>query len=102
MTLLGFSIALKFARKHRDAQKWLTEWATAVRVADWSNLADVHKVYPHADGVKLKSKVVVTVFNVKGNEYRLLTAIDYELRSVLVLDVLTHGDYSRELWTDRL
>jgi mRNA interferase HigB len=49
----------------------------------------------------LKSAFVVTVFNVKGNTYRLLTSIDYDAAIVEVLDVLTHAEYDKALWKDR-
>ena len=67
----------------------------------WHSLEDVRKAYPSADGVKLKSRLVVTVFNVKGNEYRLLTSIDYDAGIVEALDVLTHAEYDKESWKDR-
>lgn len=51
-----------------------------------------------ADGVKLKSGLVVTIFNVKGNEYRLLTSIDYAGGIVEVLEVPTHAEYDKNLW----
>ena len=40
----------------------------------------------------------MTVFNVKGNEYRLLTVIGYAARRVVVIDVLTHAEYDSEKW----
>ena len=39
-----------------------------------------------------------TVFNVKGNKYRLVTLIDYAERVVVVRDVLTHAAYSKGKW----
>lgn len=101
MKLIGFTVAAKFARKHRDAADWLNRWAETVETAEWTSIADVRVDFPHADGVKLRSGIVVTVFNVKGNEYRLLTYIDYPAQTVLVLDVMTHAEYSRGAWKDR-
>jgi mRNA interferase HigB len=57
--------------------------------------------YPSADGVKLGSAIVVTVFNVKGNEYRLLTHVNYDQQAVLVLELLTHAEYDKDLWKIR-
>jgi len=76
-------------------------WAATVESMVWHSLEDVRKAYPSADGVKLKSRLVVTVFNVKGNEYRLLTSIDYDAGIVEALDVLTHAEYDKESWKDR-
>jgi hypothetical protein len=45
---------------------------------------------------------VVTVFNVKGNTYRLLTRIAYPQQIVFVLDLLTHAEYDKNAWKDRL
>ncbi len=76
-------------------------WAATVECVDWQNLDDVRKSYPAADGVKLRSKIVVTVFNVKGNEYRLLNSIDYDAQITEVLDVLTHAECDKAVWKHR-
>ena len=71
----------------------------------WTNLMEVRKVYPSADGVPIgsgQSKMIVTIFNVRGNEYRLLTMIDYRRQQVSVVGVLTHAEYSKEHWKNRL
>jgi mRNA interferase HigB len=96
--LLNATALDRFARRHRDAQAWLAHWRAAVESAHWKSLADVRLAYAAADGVRLKGQVVVTVFNVKGNEYRLLTSIHYTRQTVLVLEVLTHAEYSRGAW----
>ncbi|HZZ42953.1 MAG TPA: type II toxin-antitoxin system HigB family toxin [Tepidisphaeraceae bacterium] len=90
----------KFARKHRDAASWLSIWAINVRGAAWRSLIDVRKSYPSADGVKLRSGFVITIFNVKGNEYRLLSHIDYVLLTVTVIECLTHDEYDEGRWKD--
>jgi mRNA interferase HigB len=78
-------------------------WPTKGTAEDaaWESIEDLRLDYPSADGVKLKSEIVVTVFNVKGNEYRLLTQGSYENQAVLALELLTHAESDKELWKDR-
>ena len=98
MDLVNLTAIDRFAKKHRDAAKWLANWVDIAKTAAWQNIQDVRRQFPSADGVTLKSRVVVTVFNVKGNEYRLLTVIGYAARRVVVIDVLTHAEYDSEKW----
>ena len=98
MELVNVGVLDRFARKHRDAAKWLANWVDVARAASWNSLHDLRKLFPSADGVTLKSGAVVTVFNVKGNEYRLLTVIHYVAGRIVILDVLTHEEYDREKW----
>jgi mRNA interferase HigB len=101
MRLFRLDVLDKFVRKHRDAGKWLAAWRQSVDGADWRNIGDVRRAYPSADGVKLKSQVVVTVFNVKGNEYRLLSYVNYHAQTLVILELLTHADYDKQAWKDR-
>jgi mRNA interferase HigB len=101
MTLVGHDVLLRVGRRNAPLRRWLTVWAATVEDITWRNIDDVRRNYPAADGIKLRSGFVVTVFNVKGNEYRLLTSIDYDAGIVEVLDVLTHAEYDKDLWKDR-
>jgi mRNA interferase HigB len=101
MKLIGQDVLIRATRKHGDARKWIAAWVATVEDAAWQSIDDVRVDYPSADGVKLKSHVVVTIFNVKGNEYRLLTHINFEGQVVQVLDLLTHADYGKERWKER-
>jgi mRNA interferase HigB len=101
MKLIGQRELARFIRRHADAHDWLITWAGTIEAAVWHSIDDLRKDYPSADGVKLKSKNVVTVFNVKGNEYRLLSYVIYPLRTVAALEILTHSDYSKNLWKMR-
>lgn len=105
MKLLNLDALRKFRGRHRDAAAWLDNWAETVEQAEWSSLADVRRSFPSADGVPVKTAgvvIIVTVFNVKGNAYRLLTAVDYAGERVTVIDCLTHAEYDRDAWKDRL
>ena len=101
MTLLGHDVLTRAGRRNSPLRQWLGRWVATVENAVWHSLDDVRSVYPSADGVRLKSNLVVTVFNVKGNEYRLLASIDYDAQIVEALEVLSHAEYDKDLWKDR-
>lgn len=83
---------------HRDAEKPLTTWWKIATRADWSSIQEVRATFPHADAVSLDCGLMVTVFNVGGNKYRLITRIIYEYRRIYVKRVLTHKQYDNENW----
>ncbi len=102
MTLVGRKIIERFARKHRDARQWLAEWIRNVAAATWHGIDDVRRTYPATDGgVRMTSGKLVTVFNVKGNEYRLVADVVYGAQILVVLDLVSHAEYSKDLWKKR-
>jgi mRNA interferase HigB len=84
-----------FWEKHPDAKGPLKSWYLTCRKARWQNLMDVKQVYPHAD---LAGRC--TVFNIKGNHYRLITKIEYRIQRIYVKRVLTHAEYGAGRWKD--
>lgn len=66
--------------------------------AEWKNLQDTRKSYPAADAVEVASGATMTVFNIGGNKYRLITNIWYGGQQIYVKLVLTHAEYSRDRW----
>lgn len=95
-TLRGY--ALRFPKASRSIHGW-TQLTLA---AAWKNLMDTRKTFPHADAVRVRSGRNVTVFNLCGNDFRLITAIHYDRQKVFVLDFLTHAEYSKNTWKIRL
>jgi mRNA interferase HigB len=75
----------------------LDGWYRAAKSAQWKNLEEIRQTYAHADGVPVGDKVY-TVFNVKGNSFRLITEIFYEDQTILVRHVLTHAEYDQGNW----
>jgi mRNA interferase HigB len=80
---------------------WLAQWVAVVAEARWQNIDELRKAYPPADGVRLASGTIVTVFNVKGNEFRLIAWIDYDAQVIEALEVITHAEYNKDLWKAR-
>jgi mRNA interferase HigB len=71
------------------AKTRLEVWHSAVEAADWATPADVRATYGDASILK-NSRVV---FNIAGNQFRLVTRINYPYRVVYVRFVGTHEEY---------
>ena len=84
---------LEAAGQHAGLGVPLDAWYRITKKADWHNLADVRLVFPAADAVE-----GYTVFNIKGNAYRLITEINYRTGRIFLRDVLTHAEYSKGVW----
>ena len=91
-----------YGRRFAKVANALDDWARLAVAAQWQNLVEARKTFPHADQIKVKSGKTVTVFNVCGNDFRLITAIHYDRQKVFILDFLTHAEYSRDFWKKRL
>lgn len=91
MEIIGLSDLVASAAKHADVQKVVNAWIEIVELAQWQSLIDVKNTYSRsADYAKGR-----TIFNLKGNNYRLIVAIDYELQIVVFEALLTHAEYDR-------
>lgn len=55
--------------------------------------------YSHADAVETASGTR-TVFNIKGNDYRLIVGINYRASRIYIKDLLTHAEYDRGRWKE--
>jgi mRNA interferase HigB len=102
MQVIGIDALDRAARKFADTRSNLRAWRQVVTDMSWQSLMAVRETYPHADGVTVACGSVVTVFNICGNKYRLLARIDYRRQILRVIEVLTHADYNKKRWKDRL
>lgn len=81
------------ADRHVELEAPLDVWYRIAKRAAWANLADVRKTFVSADAVGKW-----TVFNIKGNNFRLITEINYRGQRIYIRCVLTHAEYDREKW----
>jgi len=102
MRIITRKAILRFADEHPDAATALDKWYAVTESSRWRSIADVRRVFPHADAVKVASGRIVTVFNVGGNKYRLIAAIHYNRQRLYVLRMLTHAEYDNGKWKDQL
>ena len=69
----------------------LDAWYGEVKAAAWLNSADVKRHYATASIIGADR----IVFNIKGNSYRLVVAVDFEKAIVFIKWIGTHADYDR-------
>ncbi len=102
MRVLNEQTIERFARQHPDSREWLEQWLVVARDAHWHTIQDVKTAYPAADGgVRMPSGAKVTVFDVGGNKYRMITNVIYATETVVILELMTHGEYSKDRWKRR-
>jgi len=102
MRVLNERAIERFARKHPDSREWLKRWLVAARDARWHTIEEIRGAYAAADGgVRVKSGARVTVFDVGGNKYRMITNVIYATETIVVLELLSHAEYSKDRWKSR-
>lgn len=93
MHIISRKKLLQAAREHSSLGESLDIWYRIAKKAKWKNLVEVRRVFPSADTVE-----GFTVFNIKGNAYRLIVEINYHTGRVFLRHVLTHAAYSKGEW----
>lgn len=93
MNTISFARIREFVKDHPTAKPSLKAWFKTTQKSAWRSLAEVKRTYPHADLVG-----EFTVFNVGGNNYRVITYINYQHQQVLIKAVLTHREYDKDNW----
>jgi len=83
------------ATRHGDLEAPLDVWFRIAKKASWQSLTEVRRTFSSADLVERW-----TVFNIKGNRYRLITEINYRFQRVYIRHVLTHAEYDRGEWKE--
>jgi mRNA interferase HigB len=91
MRVIALRTLRDFWQQHPDAEQALQAWYHDVKQATWRTPADIKSVYRNASFVG-NNRVV---FNVKGNDYRLVVGIQYQNGIVYIRFVGTHQEYDR-------
>jgi mRNA interferase HigB len=89
MRIIAVSSLREFWTRHPAAREPLSAWVAVVTQAQWRQPADVKAQYQNASILKNRR----VAFNIKGNDYRLIVAIAYQLGVVYVKFVGTHAEY---------
>jgi mRNA interferase HigB len=91
MNVISKKTLVEFYTKHPKAKIPLEVWHSSTRKAVWVSPEDIKSDYKSASFLK-DNRVV---FNIKGNDFRLIVHIDYLRKIVRVKFVGTHAEYSK-------
>ncbi len=91
MRIIAKKALREFWQVHPDAEEPLLAWYREVAQEDWDTPARIKEKYKSASIVGGNR----VVFNIKGNNYRLVVRINYRYRVVYIRFVGTHAEYDR-------
>ncbi len=91
MKVVAVGTLKRFWQRHPDSEQPLKAWYDETRHARWAAPRDIRERYASASFVG-RNRVV---FNIKGNDYRLVVAVAYRFGAVYIKYVGTHAGYNR-------
>ena len=93
MRIIAFRTIREFYEKpeYADSEIALRSWYYEVKVAEWKNPNELKQQFRNASIVG-EGRMV---FNIKGNDYRLVVAIDYEYQIIFIRFIGTHKQYEQ-------
>jgi mRNA interferase HigB len=91
MHVISVRTLRRYWERHASAKEPLKAWYDDTRQRSWSSPAELQKDYPNAS-ILPGNRVV---FNIKGNQFRLVVRINYHSKTVFVRFIGTHAEYDR-------
>ncbi len=90
-TLLRFVASLAGHKDQPAIKAALDAWFDEVSKAEWKTTADIKRRYVTASIITAER----IVFNIKGNDYRLVVSVDFKTATVWIKWLGTHKDYDK-------
>ena len=81
----------EYADKHPESKIALQDWASVVKKSEWTCFADIKKTFNSVDSIGNQRYV----FNIKGNNYRLVVVIKFTIGFVYIRFIGTHAEYNK-------
>lgn len=89
MRVIARSRIIAYYQDHPETQTALEDWFTKTRKAEWKCFADVRKTFRSADSIGNQHYV----FNIKGNNFRLISVIKFNIQTVYIRFIGNHAEY---------
>lgn len=93
MRVISRKILQEFCKSHYDSCTALEQWYRIASKAPWQNLLEVQQTYKTAEAVGN-----FTVFNIKGNSYRLIADVIYTRQTIYIKYIFTHAEHDKGGW----
>ncbi|MDE6444836.1 MAG: type II toxin-antitoxin system HigB family toxin [Muribaculaceae bacterium] len=81
----------EYAERHPEAKTAIQDWIKKVKESQWNSLADIKHTFNSVDYVGNQRYV----FNIKGNDYRLVVVVQFRPQFVYIRFIGTHAEYDR-------
>jgi mRNA interferase HigB len=93
MRIIATKNLQKEAKQYPSVLPIINSWIQVIKNVSWQNLEEVKQNYTSAEAVGN-----FTVFNIKGNQYRLIVGINYKQQIIYYKYLLTHAEYDKGRW----
>lgn len=91
MRVISKKILRDFWEAHADCEQQLKSWHLEASRTIWKNHNELKKEYPSAS-ILADNRIV---FNIKGNNYRLIIKISYDYQMIWIRFIGTHAEYDK-------
>jgi mRNA interferase HigB len=91
LRVIAKKILREFWLKHPGCEQQLKSWYREAENANWKNPNEIKKEYPSASILE-DNRIV---FNIKGNNYRLIVKINYYYQMAWIRFIGTHAEYDK-------
>lgn len=98
MHIISFKTLKNYFSKETNAKVALQDWYKRTKMAEWESFADLKNTFNSADNVGNNRYV----FNIKGNHYRIVAIVLFQVGRVYIRWVGNHKDYNRIKNVDKL
>ena len=98
MRILSFKILREFYERESNAESSIKEWHKKAEKANWNNFSDIKKSFNSLDVVGNMRYV----FDIKGNDFRIVAKVFFKIKSVYIRFVETHKEYDKIANIDKI
>ena len=91
MRIISKTVIRDYYTRNPQAKVALLNWVKKTEEAQWHNFADIRNTFNSADSVGNQRYV----FNIKGNDYRMVVVVKFTPQNVLIRFIGTHSEYDK-------
>lgn len=91
MRIVTFTRIKEFTAIHPNADIALRDWYFKTKRSEWGNLNDIKQTFNSVDYVGNNRYV----FNIKGNDFRLVAIIIFASKKIYIRFIGTHSEYDQ-------
>lgn len=91
MRIIARKTLREYWERHPAVRPALQAWYADVSHATWKSPSDIKRIYANASILPNNH----VVFNIKGNQYRLIVVVQYEYGIVFIRFIGTHAEYDK-------